>query len=138
MIFLIVELSFLLLGWTNARLNPELSKTPPMGWSSWNRYHTDINEKLIKDSADALVRLGLDKLGYQYINIDDGWAHRERNEEGHVIVVEDKFPNGIKHVADYVHRLNLKFGIYSDSGNWTCAGSAGSYGYEDIDVSDYA
>lgn len=122
----------------SARLNPKLSATPPMGFNSWNHFALNINEEIIKEVADAFVRLGLDELGYKYINIDDGWAHVNRTNEGHVIVDADKFPNGIKHVSDYVHSKGLKFGIYSDAGVHTCGGQAGSLGYEEIDANDYA
>lgn len=127
-----------LLGLASARLNPDLSATPSMGWNSWNHYGLDISEQVVKDTADAFIRLGLDKLGFKYINIDDGWAHVNRSADGHVIVNKTKFPNGIKHVTDYVHSLGLKFGIYSDGGVYTCGGQAGSLGYEAIDAHDYA
>ena len=119
------------------KLDPKLSATPPMGFNSWNHFGLNINEDIIKEIADAFVTLGLDSLGYRYINIDDGWAHVERGSDGHVIVDSEKFPNGIKHVADYVHSKRLKFGIYSDGGVHTCGGQAGSLGYETIDASDY-
>ena len=119
------------------KLNPKLSMTPPMGFNSWNHFALNINEQIIKEVTDAFVKLGLADLGYKYINIDDGWAHVERADDGHVIVDADKFPNGIKHVADYVHSKGLKFGIYSDGGIHTCGGQAGSLGYEEIDAGDY-
>lgn len=88
--------------------------------------------------ADAFVRLGLDELGYKYINIDDGWALYNRSDDGHMIVNLDLFPNGIKHLSDYVHSKGLKLGIYSSAGIHTCGGKAASLGYEEIDASDYA
>lgn len=69
--------------------------------------------------------------------MDDGWAHTWRQRDGHIWVNGWKFPNGIKHVADYVHSKGLKFGIYSDAGTYTCGGQAGSLGYEELDVADY-
>ncbi len=109
-----------------------------MGFNTWNHYALNINETVIKQTADAFVDLGLDKLGYRYINIDDGWAHKERAKDGHVIVNRTKFPRGIKHVSDYVHSKGLKFGIYSDGGTHTCGGQAGSLWHEQIDAQDYS
>ena len=56
-------------------------ETPQMGWSSWNKFMTDIDEDIIKANADALVSLGLAEVGYVYVNVDDGW-HGERDESG--------------------------------------------------------
>ena len=127
-----------LAAYTSARLNPQLSMTPPMGFNSWNYFALNINEEIFKEVADAFVRLGLDSAGYKYINMDDGWAYKRRSKDGHVVVDEKKFPNGLKHLSDYIHSKGLKFGIYSDAGTYTCGGQAGSLGYEKIDASDYA
>lgn len=54
---------------------------PIMGWSSWNTYHVNISEELIKQQADALIKHGLKEAGYNYINIDDGFfGHRDETE----------------------------------------------------------
>ncbi len=127
---LVVVLLAGLVGLASLRLNPFLFRKPQMGFNTWNHYGFNINETVIKQTADAFVDLGLDKLGYQYINIDDGWAHKERAKDGHVIVNATKFPRGIKHVSDYVHSKGLKFGIYSDGGTHTCGGQAGSLWHE--------
>ena len=115
-------LTSLLLVLASARLNPDLYMTPQMGFNTWNHFGLDISEEIVKEIADAFVRLGLDSVGYEYISIDDGWALKERDDAGHVVVNEKKFPNGIKHVADYAHSKGLKFGIYSDAGVYTCGG----------------
>lgn len=60
-----------------------LADTPQMGWSSWNKFQTNINETLIKDIADRMVSLGLVDAGYVYLNLDDGW-HGERDERGFI------------------------------------------------------
>ncbi len=104
------------------KLNKELYRTPQMGWNSWNHFDMDISEEVIREIADSIKRLQLDKFGYIYVNLDDGWALPERGEDGHVIVHPLKFPNGIKHLSDYVHGLDLKIGIYSDAGVFTCGG----------------
>ena len=75
--------------------------TPPMGWNSWNTYGADINETLIKETADAMVSSGLKDLGYEYVVIDDCWSLKERDKEGRLVPDPEKFPNGMKAVADY-------------------------------------
>ena len=133
----IVCLLTVLAAWASARLNPQLSMTPPMGFNSWNHFALNITEEIFKEVTDAFVRLGLDSAGYKYINMDDGWALKERSKDGHVVVDEKKFPNGLKHLSDYIHSKGLKFGIYSDAGIYTCGGQAGSLYYEKTDVADY-
>ena len=115
-----------------------VTKTPPMGWNSWNTFAENINEKLIMDSADAMVESGLKELGYEYIVIDDIWAKKERDENGKLVPDPEKFPNGMKYVADYVHSKGLKFGMYSSAGYLTCAGYPASYGNEWVDAETFA
>ena len=110
---------------------------PTMGWNSWNTFGTDISEKLICETADKIVSLGLKELGYKYICIDDGWQKKHR-EDGKLVPDPEKFPNGIKAVADYVHNLGLKLGIYSCAGTLTCAGYPGSADYEFVDAETFA
>ena len=114
-----------------------VADTPQMGWSSWNCFMTDINEDLIKATADAMVELGLVDAGYVYLNLDDGW-HGERDENGFVHEDPVKFPSGMKALADYLHARGLKLGIYSDAGNFTCACYTGSLGHEYQDAIAYA
>jgi len=106
-----------------------LALTPPMGWNTWNRFACNINEALIRQSADALVTSGMRDAGYQYLVIDDCW-HGARDAHGDIQPDPQRFPSGIKALADYVHGKGLKFGIYSDAGMRTCAGRPGSRGYE--------
>lgn len=96
--------------------------TPTMGWSSWNTYRVNINDQLIRSQADAMVARGLRDVGYTYVNIDDGYFGG-READGHLKTHPVRFPKGLKGVVDYIHRLNLKAGIYSDAGRNTC----GSY-----------
>ena len=110
-------------------------ETPQMGWSSWNKFMTDINEDIIKAHADALVELGLADVGYVYINVDDGW-HGERDENGFVTEDPEKFPSGMRALGQYIHSKGLKFGIYSDAGDFTCC--TGSRGHEYQDALIYA
>lgn len=120
-----------------AALNNGLALVPQMGWNSWNKFGCGINETLIKATAKAIVDTGLAAAGYEFVNMDDCWA-ATRDSDG--IVHEDPkaFPSGIKALADYVHSLGLKFGLYSDAGTHTCAGRPGSLGYEKNDANTYA
>ena len=93
-------------------------RTPTMGWSSWNTFALNINEELIKGQADAMHQNGLQKAGYFYINIDDGyWDGRGR--DGKLILNSKLFPRGMRYLTDYIHGLGLKAGIYSDAGDNT-------------------
>ena len=115
----------------------KLAATPPMGWMTWNLFMGDISDQLIRETADALVESGLRDAGYEYIVIDDLWQG-ERDENGVLHSDYEKFPHGIKALADYVHSKGLKLGIYSDAAEYTCAGAIGSYGYEVIDAKTFA
>lgn len=116
----------------------ELAKTPPMGWSTWNKFHEDIDETKIKTIADALVSTGLRDAGYVYVNIDDCWHAPTRDKDGFPQCDPERFPSGIKALADYMHERGLKLGIYSDAGYQTCAGEYGSAGHEYQDALQYA
>ena len=118
-------------------LDNGLGLTPQMGWNTWNKFACKIEEKLIRDSIDALVNTGLKDLGYNYMNLDDCWQIK-RDENKTIVPDADKFPNGIKPLADYAHSKGLKFGLYSDGGNLTCQMRPGGYGYEEIDAKTYA
>ena len=90
----------------------DLADTPPMGWNTWNTFACDINENLIKETADAMVASGMKDAGYEYVIIDDCW-HGERDEKGFIQVDPERFPSGMKALADYVHSKGLKLGIIS-------------------------
>lgn len=113
-------------------------KTPPMGWNTWNTFGPDINEQLVLESADKIVETGLKDAGYEYVVIDDIWSLKERDENGRLVPDPEKFPHGMKYVADYVHSKGLKFGMYSCAGYVTCAGYPGSYEYEWLDAATFA
>jgi alpha-galactosidase len=115
----------------------QLALTPQMGWNSWNRFACNIDEKLIRETADAMVKIGLKDAGYQYINIDDCW-HGARDAHGDIQPDPQRFPSGIKALADYVHARGLKLGIYSDVGATTCGHRPGSRGHEYQDAKTYA
>lgn len=114
-----------------------LAKTPPMGWNSWNNFACDVNEKLIRETADAMVTSDMKDAGYIYVNIDDCW-HGKRDSLGFIHPDPERFPSGMKALADYIHSKGLKIGIYSDAGGKTCGGRPGSRGYEYQDALTYA
>ena len=110
---------------------------PQMGFNTWNTFGPNVSEEVVLAMADLIVEKGLDKLGYEYVVIDDCWAKRER-ENGILVADPVKFPHGIKYVADYIHSKGLKFGIYSCAGTMTCAGYPSSFSYEYVDAKTFA
>lgn len=116
-----------------------LAATPPMGWNSWNTFGHAINEIVVRETADALVSTGLKDHGYNYIVIDDSWSVKDKRDgNGDLIADPEKFPDGIKALADYVHGKGLKLGIYSDAAEKTCGGFPGSLGFEEQDAKLWA
>ncbi len=85
-----------------------LALTPPMGWNSWNKFGCNVSEKLIRGAADALVATGMKDAGYTYIVIDDCWQV-SRDGAGKIVIDAERFPAGMKALADYVHSKGLKF-----------------------------
>ena len=125
----------------------QIALTPPMGWNSWNCFASAVSEEKVKDAADAMVKSGLINHGWTYINVDDYWQnHRNakdptlrgpfRDVQGK-IVPNSRFPD-MKGLADYIHSLGLKAGLYSSPGPWTCGGCAGSWQHEKTDAGQYA
>ncbi|MFI5835815.1 glycoside hydrolase family 27 protein [Micromonospora sp. NPDC051300] len=108
-----------------------------MGWSSWNTFAHHIDEAVIRETADALVATGLRDLGYRYLNIDDHYQGG-RDADGRITHHPERFPGGIRALADYVHERGLKFGLYSDAAERTCGGEVASYGNEDLDAQTFA
>jgi alpha-galactosidase len=116
---------------------PRLLPTPPMGWNSWNKFGCNVSEQLIRQQADAMVASGMKAVGYTYLVIDDCWQ-KSRDADGNIQPDPDRFPSGMKALADYVHGKGLKFGLYSDAGALTCGGRPGSAGHEFQDARQYA
>ena len=112
-----------------------LAKTPPMGWNSWNKFASKVDDAGVRAAADAIASNGMKEAGYVYVNIDDTWEG-ERDAQG-IIHSNKKFPD-MKALADYVHSKGLKIGIYSSPGPATCALYPGSYGHEEQDAKTYA
>jgi alpha-galactosidase len=125
----------------------KIALTPPMGWNSWNCFAGEVSADKVKKAAAAMEKSGLVNHGWTYINIDDFWQnHRDskdaslrgrfRDADGNII------PNArfsdMRALADDIHKMGLKIGIYSSPGPWTCGGCAGSYGFEKKDAEKYA
>lgn len=115
----------------------EKTATPPMGYSTWNTYGMMVNESIVLQIAQAMVRLDLPKLGYQYLIVDEP-CFIGRNSNGVLLADPVRFPNGMFMLASYLHSLGLKFGLYTDAGPTTCGGCIGSYGYEYLDMLTFA
>ena len=115
-----------------------IAKKPPMGWNSWNTFGKNINESLICQIADTMVDKGYRDAGYEYLVIDDCWSLKERDISGNLVPDPEKFPGGMKSLADYIHSKGLKFGMYSCAGILTCAGYPSSYDHEFQDAALFA
>lgn len=112
-------------------------RLPAMGWNSWNAFGSGNTQALTQAMADAIVELGLDKLGYKYVVLDDGCYKSER-ENGKLANEPVKFPDGFKALSDYIHARGLKFGMYNDIGTNLCAGAfVGTCGFEETDAKSY-
>ncbi|XP_026763071.2 alpha-N-acetylgalactosaminidase [Galleria mellonella] len=128
-------------------LNNGLALTPPMGWLSWERFRciTDcqkypqecISENLIKRTADIMISEGYLNAGYNYVGIDDCWLEKTRGPDGRMVPDRERFPSGMKALSDYIHERGLKFGMYQDYGNFTCAGYPGVLGNEKLDIDTF-
>lgn len=114
-----------------------MEATPPMGWMTWNYFADNINEQDLREMADAMVSTGMVEAGYNHLFIDDGWQGG-RDKRNNIIPDPNKFPSGIKALADYVHARGIKLGIYSDAAPLTCAGYTGSLHFEDQDAKTFA
>nr|XP_061793053.1 alpha-galactosidase A-like [Nerophis lumbriciformis] len=129
-------------------LDNGLARTPTMGWLHWERFlcNTDcdgdpencISEHLYMQMADIMAAEGWKEAGYQYVCIDDCWMGPKRDAKQRLQADPDRFPSGIKKLADYVHSKGLKLGIYADVGRSTCAGYPGSLGHYDTDAQTFA
>lgn len=117
-----------------ARSYNGLALTPPMGFNDWAHYKCHISQRLFVRTANALVRTGLARLGYRYVNIDDCWMERHRSRSGLIVANPKLFPRGLKWLGAYLHAKGLKFGIYEDAGYKTCQGKPGMYGHVAEDV----
>lgn len=113
----------------------KIALTPPMGWNSWNCWGLAVSDEKVRASAKAFIEKGLINYGWTYMNIDDGWE-AERDANG-VLQPNEKFPD-MKKLADDLHGMGLKLGIYSSPGPKTCGGYTGSYNYDQTDINTWA
>ena len=114
------------------------SKTPIMGWSSWNSLRNHIDEDTILDMAKAMVDTGLADAGYKYVNIDDCWQSSMRDENGMLQGDLESFPSGMAQVGRKINQLGLKMGLYTSNGTLTCEDLPASLGNEEIDAKTFA
>ncbi|HEV2245026.1 MAG TPA: hypothetical protein VGW37_00100, partial [Terriglobia bacterium] len=107
--------------------NNGLERTPVLGWSSWSFLRKQPTAAKIEAQARALKQSGLQSVGYNYVNLDDFWypcpgpQGPDVGPYGRWVIDSSRFPahgntNGIKAVADYLHGLGMKFGIYITPG----------------------
>jgi alpha-galactosidase len=136
--FFVLLLLFLLSSILYSQKFEKLALTPPMGWNSWNHFACDVNEKLLKETADYIVSSGMKEAGYEYVVLDDCWQDIERDSLGFIQADPERFPSGMKAVADYIHCKGLRLGIHSCAGAKSCAGYPGSRGHEYQDALTYA
>lgn len=116
------------------------SPTPPMGWNSYNSYSCSPSEDKIKTSAQGLIDLKLDTVGYNFVTVDCGWPSRDRDAQGALQWNETLFPSGGKALGDWLHDLGLGFGLYSGAGYLQCGSTdlPASLGFEEIDARTFA
>src|SRR4051812_32536328 len=135
---LAVAASLIFVAGRAAALDNGVARTPPMGFNDWNAFGCNVSERLIEQSADAMIASGMKAAGYRYVNIDDCWLLKTRDAAGNLVPDPSKFPRGIAAVAAYVHARGLKLGIYEDAGAGTCGGFPGSYNHERQDARTFA
>ena len=112
-------------------------RLPVMGWNSWNAFGHENNEELTMAQAEKFLELGLKDVGYSYIVLDDG-CYQEKRVDGRLACETLKFPSGFKGLADKLHAMGLKFGMYNDIGTNLCGGAAvGTCGFEEVDAASY-
>jgi alpha-galactosidase len=108
-----------------------------MGWNNWNSLGCDVSQDLLLGTSKVLLHSGLRDVGYNYVVLDDCWQDG-RDEKGYMKVDEEKFPNGMKYIADQLHEQGLLYGMYSSAGELTCARYDGSLDYEVEDATNWA
>ncbi|KAJ3781075.1 glycoside hydrolase [Lentinula aff. detonsa] len=118
-------------------LDNGVGKLPALGYNTWNAYGCNINEDLVLESAQLMVSLGLQAAGYEYVNIDDCYAEKNRSASGDIVADSVRFAQGMKNLTDQIHALGFKTGIYSDSGWFTCGGYPGSFQNELRDATTF-
>ena len=115
------------------------AQKPPMWWNAWNYFgYADINEQVVRETADAMVEKGFRDAGYNIVQVDDAWLLQKRDENGDLQPNPERFPSGMKALGDYIHERGMKFGLYAGAGVMTYANCCGSYGHERHDAATFA
>jgi len=105
-----------------------------MGFNTWNLYGCSVTAQILKDTALAMNKSGLQAAGYTYVNSDDCWMNKDRDANGNQVANPTKFPDGFQNVTAYIHGFGLKSGLYTAKGPSTCAGFAASCQHEAQDA----
>ncbi len=141
--------------WGQGGLKPVPIPRPPMGWSSWNSFSNTVDEQIVMEQARTMAANGMQKAGYSYINIDEGWWLGERDAQGNIVVDPKQWPalapnehaGDMSNIVRFIHGLGLKAGIYTDAGTAGCSMypdlgpkyfHAGSEGHYDQDFLQFA
>lgn len=113
-------------------------RLPQLGWNSWNHFGCGVTEQDVRSTADAFVATGMKDAGYEYVNVDDCWMAMNRTAEGKLTHDPQRFPSGMKALANYVQGKGLKFGLYSARCGKTCQGRPASQDHEWVDAETFA
>lgn len=116
------------------RIENGAPKAPIMGWSSWNTFRNNIDEKLIFDTAEAMKNSGLADAGYKYVNLDDNWHSSLRTADGKLQGDLTRFPRGIKPMIKDLNEKGFRVGLYSSNGTLTCEDLPASLHRERLDA----
>ena len=123
---------------TTEKYDNGVALTPPMGWSSWNSFRTEITEEKILQIDEAMKKSGLLDAGYKFVNLDDCWHSSIRDKDGKLQGDLATFPRGIKPLVEDLNKMGFKAGIYSSNGTLTCEDLPASLGHERIDAETFA
>ena len=106
-----------------------IAQYPPMGWNSWDCYGAAVTEETVRANADYMAK-HLKEYGWEYVVVDIQWYQPTASthayepfsdlimdDYGRLLPAENRFPSaaggqGFKPLADYIHSLDLKFGIH--------------------------
>ena len=110
-----------------------------MGWNSWNWWgKRQVNERLVRETIDAIVDSGLKDAGYEYVVVDGGWRDNHLADTGELLQHPQRFPSGMKALADYAHSKGLKFGLHTVPGTLDCGGDkVGAWGIEEVHIRQF-
>lgn len=116
-----------------------LALTPPMGWYPWNAFgEAPQNEALIREIAAAMVSSGLKDAGYAYVGPDEGICF-SRGGDGLLAPNLERYPSGLRGLGDAIHKMGLKYALYTDAGTHTCSRAMpGTKGRESEDMRVFA